>query len=423
MGRRLSDVREILRGSLWFVPAICVASSILLAHVLTSVDRRVDASRLPGLVFGGGPDAARDVLSTVAAAMMQFTAVVFTITIVVLQLASTQFSPRVLRQFLRDRTSKFALAAFVSTFTFSLVVLRSVRSEDEGGQGFVPEIAVTVSLFLVLVSVAFFIHFINNISQSIRVVKLIEGVAAETRKLIEKLYPVDEPGSSAPSGTEPPGERRHLVQAPRPGVVSSIGMDRLIQHAQEHDCCLVMRHGMGDFVCEGEDLVEVYGGDDRIDLEDVSGAIGLHPERTMQQDPAFGFRQLVDIAERALSPGVNDPTTAVQALDQMHDLLRRLVGRPFPTGRCCDEEGKLRLVIPVPTWEEYVALAIDEIRLYARNSIQVLRRLTGMVEDLLNVAPPDRAPVLEEQLKLIRRAAHRELDDERDRRFVEIGKT
>ena len=174
--------------------------------------------------------------------------------------------------------------------------------------------------------------------------------------------------------------------------------DDLVSLGHRHDCVLVLVHRVGDYVATGAPMVEVHGGGGGPPPEEVRAHIGIGITRTMQQDVAFGFRQLVDIAEKALSPAINDPTTAVQALDRLHDLLRRLAGRPWPTGRVADDDGRLRLIHPVATWDDFVLLAFTEIRRYGAGSIQTARRLRAAIEDLLSCVPDDRRPVLEAEL-------------------------
>ncbi|MDP8959179.1 MAG: DUF2254 domain-containing protein [Actinomycetota bacterium] len=394
---RLQQLREYLRSSLWFIPALAMAGALVLSVLSTAFDRRYDAGPLG---FTGNPEAARTILQVIATSILTFTAVVFTITIVVLQLASSQFSPRVLRTFLRDRDSQVASAIFVSTFAYALLELRAVRSDLEDDPGFVPRLSVTLALVLVFVSLGVFVRYIHSIAQSIRAVSIIDSVGDETRQLIERLYPVGT-GEAQPLvlAKTPTGRPDSVIVSPRQGVVIGYSQDPLMRAAHRADCFLRMVPAVGDFVPEGGPLFEVFGDGSR--LGEVTRFVELGLERSMRQDVAFGFRQLVDIAERALSPSINDPTTAVQVIDQLHDLLRRLAQRSFPPEEVLDEEGGVRLVVPAMTWEGYVSLAADEIRHYGEGSVQVARRLRAMVEDLQTVAPSTRLPALERQLKLL----------------------
>ncbi len=414
----LFRIREYLAASLWFFPALFVFAAILLAEVTTRIDRRYDET-FGAVVFPGGVDTALTMLSTIASSMITFTALVFTITIVVLQLASQQFSARILRTFIRDRNSQFALGIFLATFVFALTSMRVVDvGTAEGATTSNPTVSVATAFFLVLVSLGTFVHYINHMSNSVRVSNLVAAVGRDTRAVIDRWYPADRRWANAVD--RPTGEPLRSIAAPQPGVLLAIDQSELVDAATQRECTLVLRRKVGDFVPEGEALVDVYGPGD-IDDEVVLRQIGLGNERTMEQDPAFGLRQLVDVAEKALSPSLNDPTTAVQAIDQIHDVLRQLAQRPYPPDEHADEEGSVRLVAPKPTWEDFLHLAIDEIRLYASHSIQVARRLQAMLADLLEVARPDRISAIDEETRLLEAMVMREFPDPRDRREALVG--
>ena len=399
--------RESLRTSLWLIPTLCVGSAALLGAILIKLDRNLN---MP-FGFRGGPDSAQNFLSTISSSMITFTGLVFTITIVVLQLASQQFSPRVLRTFLRDRHSQFSLGVFTATFAYALIVLRSVRTEGSSGGEFVPSMAVTGAFVLVLLSLALFVDYIHHIAQSIRVPSITKSIGDETRAAIRDIYDHEHTDPPLPL---PAGGTVVEVPAPERGVVTALDRDRLVALAEENDCVVEIIPAIGDYVPEGAPLLRVHGGSDR-NARDFAEHVGLGPERTTQQDPAFGFRQLVDIAERGLSAAVNDPTTAVQCLDEIHDLLRRLAARAFPSGQRLDSSGRLRLSFPVTSWEGYVSLACDEIRQYGGESLQVHRRLRSMLMDLMSVAPRDRDTPLRQQLRLLDASADLNLDHPEDR--------
>jgi uncharacterized membrane protein len=388
-----SRLRDRLRSSLWFVPALFGIAAVVLAFVLVRVDRGLDNSTLVG--FGGGPESARSVLSTVAASTITFAGLVFSITVLALQLASGQFSPRVLRTFLRDRSSKVTLGVTIGTFTFSLLVLQSVRSEGSPGGVFVPSIAVSASLLFAVVAVASFIQYIHHISQSIQASRILDAVAGETIQAIARLDD-REPGAPPPSGLTWAAE----VTADRDGVVVGVDERELTRLASSKGCELTVVPRVGDPVVDGMPLLRSSVGLDEEATERAREAIDIAPERTMQQDVAFGLRQLVDIGDRALSPGVNDPTTAVQAIDFIHGLLGRLARREIPSP-FRDVDGTLALILARPGWPDYVALACDELRHSGREQIQVQRRLRAMLLDLLEIAPPDRRQPLVEQLQLL----------------------
>lgn len=402
-------LREHIRTSLWFVPTLCVIASILLAAVLGEVDERVHGGWVERFTFRGDAENARTFLTTISTSMITFTGLVFTITIVVLQLASQQLSPRVLRTFLKDRLSQLSLGVFVATFTYSMVVLRELRPGEDGD--FVPNVSITVGFGLVLLSIGFFVAYIHHISQSIRIGNLVDVIGDETEEAIHDIYDHDEIPEQVSGPEGPPVQ---IVVSKGRGVLAALDRRALVETARRFDAVVRVLPSVGDFVPTGAPVLEVYG----TPLpDDVVEHLALSKERTMTQDPAFGFRQLVDIGQKALSPAVNDPTTAVQAIDVMHDLLRRLASRPFPGGQRLDDEGRLRLTFPVMSWDAYVHLACDELRHYGATSLQVMRRMRAMLDDLLTVAPEHRRAVLHKQLDLLSAATLRSWADVEDRRL------
>lgn len=404
---RMFFVRENIRNSLWFLPTVCVLASIALAVGLGQLDQHAHQGWVERLTFQGDADNARTFLTTISTSMITFTGLVFTITIVVLQLASQQLSPRVLRTFLRDRLSQLSLGVFVATFTYSLVVLRELRPGEEGAS--VPSISITAAFVLVLLSIGFFVAYIHRISQSIRIGNLAESIADETDAAIADIY---EHAEVAPDLPEPSGTPIQTIEAVGRGVLAAMDRDSLVEVARQAGAVIRVLPALGDFVPSGAPVLAVYG---HPVPEDARDHLALSLERTMRQDPAFGFRQLVDIGQKALSPAVNDPTTAVQAIDLMHDLLRKLATRPFPEGQRADHDGNLRLIFPVMTWDAYVHLACDELRHYGATSLQVMRRLRAMLEDIYSVAPDERRPVIETQLDLLSAAIQRNWADIEDR--------
>ncbi len=406
--KRIDRVVEYLRTSLWVIPAAGASLAVLAGFGTIALDHATGAE----LGFTGGADAARSVLSTIAAAMITFTGLVFSITIVALQLASGQFSPRVMRTFLRDNSSKVALATFVATFSYAFTVLRATRADD------VPGISVNVAIVLIFASVAVFIRYIDHTAHAIRAAAIIDAVADETRASVERLYPAD----AGPVAAMPELDDDDMIVVANsrgPGVVTGFDGERIVSRAAAAGGLVVLHAGVGDFVPTGAPLLHLHRTDPRACAVETCVALGR--ERTMQQDVAFGLRQLVDLAAKALSPGINDPTTAVQAIDQLHDLLRRLATRPLPLGRMTDGDGVVRFVFPTMRWDDYVSLAVDEIRIYGADSLQILRRLRSMLEDLLSIADDQRRGPLREQLRLLSAAAEREFPDARDRRAAGLG--
>lgn len=389
-----------LLSGYWFIPTVIVVTAGGLALALIELDERLDANGTTGgdtVGFTGGPESARALLSAIAASTLTLTALVFSVTVVVLQLASGQFSPRVLRTFLQDRVNQATLGVFLATYVYSLLILREVRGPDGPVDDFVPGLAVTGSFALVLVAIGLFVKYIHNIAGSIRVIQVIDTITGETVDAIERAHPTD-PATPQRSDLAT-GPVAHVVRARKRGVVLAVDGHRLADLAENRELELVVVPRVGDFVRSDGALVEVRGLVDEDDIDDraVERCFAFGRERIIDEDPAFGIRQLVDIAERALSPGINDPTTATQCLDHVHDLLHRLCHRPLPAWRV--ENG--RVALPRYTWDGYVALALDEPRHWGASSIQVHRRLGAMIDDLMAEAPADRVPVLREQRRLL----------------------
>jgi uncharacterized membrane protein len=395
-------MRDELRSMFWLVPAACVVTAIGAAVGLIALDQALGAVS-PGVLFPGPPSGARSFLSSITQAMIAFTGLVFSITIVVLQLTSGQFSPRVLRAFLRDRAIQFALGVFVSTFVYAMVVQRAVTG-SASHYPFVPRIAVTGAFVLVLASVGLFIFYIHHVANMVRVATIVASLGAESRDLLRYRYPA----SQRPAGPWPdlsPAAR--VIAAPRPGVLVSVNEKALVGQAERAGCIVVLAARVGDYLPEGAPLLRIHpdgngaGTVPEIDEPRLLAEVAQDTERTMEQDLAFGFRQLVDIAERALSPAVNDPTTACQALDVLHDLLRRLAVRELPSGRLLGADGCLRLVVPQYGFADFVGLAVQEVWRYGSDAAQVPGRLNAMLADLSTAARPEYLPVLRQWAETI----------------------
>jgi uncharacterized membrane protein len=388
-----------IRSSLWFIPVTCVLVGLALSTATVAIDRAADFDLIPRALTGG-PDASIAILTTIAASMVSLTALVLTITMVVVQLAMGQFSPRIVQTFLRDRPSQLAIGLFVATFAHAMVALREVDQDH------VPGLAIVVSYVLVLTSIAMLVIYVHHIGRSLRVSALIELVGDDTRRLLDERFP-DLLVTPAPDPS--------IVVAGDSGVVTTIDRERLVRLAAEADCVLHVIPPVGAFVPAGAPLVRIEGSAVDIDHDDVEGAVTQSLERTLEEDDvAFGLRMLVDIAERSLSDSpFLDPTTAVQAIDRLYDVLRHLCVRALPDGRY-DDGTVLRVTVREMTWSEYVHLAFDEIRLVGAESPQISRRLVAVLDDLISVAPKSRRPPLEEQLDLLLAAVRALPRDDRD---------
>ena len=402
---RLRKLLIHLKSSLWFIPVLCVLAGAALSFATIAVDRYFDYQAVPTSVVGG-PDAAAYILSTVAASMVSLTALVLTITMVVVQLAMGQFSPRIVQRILRDKPSQLAIGLFVATFVHAILALRQVTNNGDG-TGDVPGIAVLTAFLLVIASIAVLVIYVQHIGQALRVSALIELVGKDTRALLDRVYP----DKGAVLDDEP--DKTRVVRAKKSGVVTGIGSEQIVEEAARADCELELVPTLGEFVPADAPLFRVLGEPAGLDEDRLRDALVVKLEPTLDQDVSYGIRLLVDIAERSLADSpFQDPTTAVQAIDRLHDILRQLARRPFPDGRHRDGAGRVRLTVRSPDWEAYVLLATEEIRLAGARSPQVTRRLRAALTDLRSIAPPERIDVLDRQLERLRTAAEGALDSE-----------
>ena len=380
-------IGHFLKTRLWAIPLLFVLGGVGLSLIATAVD---DGEMIPRNV-SGDPAAALQILYLIAFSMLTLTGLVLSLVVVVVQLGMGVFSPRIVRQILQDRPSQAAIGLFAGTFAFAILAIPRVGTDS----GTVPGLAVVVAIVLVLACIVTLVWYVNHIGQSLRVAALVGWVAEDTLTTLEHVFPDHGDGGD---GLEP-----GLIATPRSGVIFAVGHDRLVSLAEQAGCRLVLLWSVGDFVPTGAALFRVVG-DPASPLPPgkVTKCVVLGPERTLNQDVAYGIRLLVDIAEGALTSGpFADPTTAVQAIDRLHDILRAMVRRPLDDGRYHDAQGELRLVVPTLHWEGFVGLAFDELRQVGAASPQVTRRLQAALEDLLSVAPLRRRAALERQMRLL----------------------
>lgn len=385
---RLTTLWLTLRTSLWFVPAAMVLAAVVLALVLVELEGLVAddlASRLPRL-FGAGAEGSRGMLTAIATSMATVAGVVFSVTIVALSQASSQYSPRVLRHFMSDRPTQVVLGTFVAVFAYCLIVLRTIRGGDE--DGFVPSLAVLGGIVMAFVGIGLLIYFIHHVASSIQVSSIIDRIQADTRDAIDRLFPAaigDDAGGDTSPQALAAGLPSHWcsIVADRSGYVLAIEPDALLDAAERLDIVLRVVPRVGEFVAEGQPLLQLPAPALPAGLDEarLREAVALASERDVRQDAPFGLQQLVDVGLRALSPSLHDPTTAVACIDRVGALLLRLTARRIPS-RWRARGGHLRLVIDGPGYAEMVEIGLGALTHHAGPHPEVHRRLVGVMEQL-----------------------------------------
>ena len=389
--RRRFRRRVGLLENLWALPFIGAVAGALLGLIVSVADEHFGAPSL----WQYSPSTASAVLTSIVGATAALTGFVVTVTVLVVQMATGTLSARILRLWYRDRVLKATLAVLVGTLTFSFSVLR--RIDDD----FVPDFGVTLAALLLAVSLLAFIVFFDRCIRRLRPVAVAADVARAARSTFAQTVRLaDRPDIRWDFGSTR-ADPALVVRASSGGAIQAVDPDGLVEWARAHGAELVLPHPVGDFVQTGEVLVRVYGGElGPRAAEELEGLIALGDERTFDQDPAFALRMMVDIANRALSPAVNDPTTAVQVLDHIGEVLghigmtdlearTKLVGADPPAA----------VVMVTRRWEEFVTLALTEIREFGATSVQIMRRLRALLEELLETVRPEHRAAVEEELR------------------------
>ena len=390
--RRLAVVRDDLRDRLWPLPTFAVALALVGAVALTGLDRAVDAELSPTFrswVFGGDADAARSLLSSIATAVMTVTSLTFSLTVVTLQLASSQYSPRLLRTFTQAPYVQRTLALFLSTFVFTLTVMRSVRSaDDSSGDDFVPRIAVTLAFGFTVASVVTLVVFLARLAESIRPESILRTVhddaVATARRTLEGATTLAE-HEVAPRGRALP------LRAARSGFLVTVELDALRRRAEEHDAVVLLEAPVGSSVVGGTTIGHTWSHDpDRVLPDDVrealqeavDEAVTVGRERTAVDDVTFGLQQITDVALKALSPGVNDPTTAVHALGRSAAVVAVLATLPLGDVVREDEAGVRRVVLRQPDLRDVLRRAVGHPLHYGVGDTQVVARLYQLLAEV-----------------------------------------
>jgi len=353
---------------------------------------RLEIGVFHGLTSTVSVPAAMAIYSSVAAGMMALTGVVFSLAFIMIQFSATAYSPRLVLWISRDPFMWHAVGVFTATFLYAIAALAWV---DRGGSAKVPLMSSLAVVGLLLASVGMFVGLIQR-TGLLQINRMLSFTGDQGRKVIEIMYPqVDSPPASAvfeEFGSSPLIQT--LIHHGRPQAIQAMDTPALVDLAKKSGGVIEMLVAVGDTVVDSAPVLRVFGTAKSIDERALTNAIGMGEERTFEQDPKYAIRLLVDIAIKALSPAINDPTTAVQALDQIEDLLLRLGRRRLETGQFRDLDGQLRLEIPSPTWEDYLLLSFDEIRYCGAQSVQVMRRMRALIADLTLRLPEERCAAL-----------------------------
>ncbi len=425
---KLNKFWDTLHSGYWFLPAMMAIVTIGLAFAVLMLDRTGKTEIDNWWIYTGGPDGARSLLEAVAGSMVSVTATAFSITIVALQLAASNFGPRLLRNFMQDTGNQFVLGTFISTFIYCLLILRTIHGEGDGYEEFVPQIAVTVGILLAIFSIGVLIYFIHHATTIIQASHVIENVSFDLDRAIERLFP-EKIGHSEPEQeqkiVEIPAsfeEEAYPIQANDTGYLQAIDNEELMQIACKYNLLLHVKFRPGKFVVKGSDLVMIFPGKvvNQKLAKQINDAFILGKERTEQQDVEFPINQLVEIALRAISPAVNDPFTAIRCIDRLSVGLSHLVQRNFPSPYRYDNHHKLRVIVEPFKFEQLVDSAFNQIRQYSQSDTAVTIRLLEAIAVVAHYTQNSKyRAVLHRHADMILRGSHEILSEEQDRNDVQ----
>lgn len=423
-----SKLWDSLHSSYWFLPTVMSVSAIALALTMLVIDRVPNSAlKQVGWIYTGGPDGARALLSAVASSMMTVAATAFSITIIALQLAASNFGPRLLRNFMQDTGNQIVLGTFIGTFIYCLVILRTVRGEDYAL--FVPQLSVTVGIILAIASVGVLIYFIHHASTIIQASHVISGVSHDLDDAIERLFP-EQIGHSIKSRPYQPiveipanfESDAWVVKASKTGYLQAIDNQELLKISCKHNLLLRLQFRPGQFIVRDSPLVLVYP-DKHLFVKIakcLNDAFIVGDERNEQQDVEFPINQLVEVALRAISPAVNDPFTAIRCIDRLGAGLSRLAQKDFPSPYRYDSKGNLRVIAEGVTFAALVDAAFNQIRQYSRSDAAVTIRMLEAIATISSyTCDPKHRAVLHRHAEMIFRGSRDGLPEELDRQAVE----
>ena len=397
----------------WIIPLAYVSVTLIVGVTFP----RLEHHFLPDLVSAMSASAAMAICSSISSGMIALTGIVFSLAFVMVQFSATAYSPRLVLWVARDPVVSHALGVFSATFLYALVMLAWV---DRSASGKVPFLSAWLVFGLLLASIGMFIALIERLGM-LQVNRMLIFTGDHGRKAIEELYPSTKsvPNMATTGSAELDGLRatQTLTHIGRPQVIQAVRVEELLSLAKEAGAIIEVTAAVGDTILEMSPLVRVYAARQPLDEQRLKSAFEIGDERTFEQDPKYAIRLVVDIAIKALSPAINDPTTAVQALDQIEDLLIRLGHRQLDIGKYRDDQGALRLVVPFPTWDDFLRLALDEVRYCGASSVQVMRRMNALINNLLEVLPATRHAALrhwEERLQGTVERSFKDADEKQD---------
>lgn len=423
---------EHIRYSFWFLPSLMAAAAVGLALLAVLLDRSLSDKWLDDAswVYGGGAEGASAMLQTIAGSMITIAGVVFSLTLVALSLASSQFGPRLLRNFMRDTSNQLVLGTFIATFLYCMLVLRTIRRPEEGA--FVPHLSVTLGVVFAMASLWVLIYFIHHVSVSIQAEEVIAKVGAELDQTMERLFPEqigresDSPGqqeeadsAQALAALNQPGAE---ILAAGDGYLQIIDQQLLMDFARESDAVLRLERRPGHYIVRGTPLLSVWPSErvDKAACNRLLEAFVLGNQRTSAQDVEFAILQLVEIGTRALSPGVNDPFTAIACVDRIGSALCRLAQRAMPGACRHDDNRQLRVVAEPPTFAALADTAFHQLRQYARSNTDVTLRLLETIAVIAGFTrrPADRV-ALSRHADMIAQGAEQAMQQEEDRQALQ----
>ena len=395
---RRYQVKSYLRSSLWIIPLV----ALLLEQVAAALTYTLD-TRLAWKGLALGVTGAQAMFNAVITLTLSFIVFTFWSLLIAIQVAGGQYTPRIIATtLLRDNVIRYTVGLFVFTFLFGIRDLG--RTETT-----VHQFVAIVAGLLALSCIVAFLFLIDYAARMLRPVSLVRRVGQDGLAVMESVYPerCPEAQSIARSQLSPGPAERTILHRGKSAIVVAVNVEALVAEAEKAKGVIEFVPQVGDFVGSGEPLFLLHGGADAIDERKLLASVVLGDERTMEQDPLFAIRILVDIAIKALSKAINDPTTAVLAIDQLHRLLRSAGTRNLRTDQILDRAGKLRVIFRTPNWEDFVHLAFSEIRFYGAENIQIARRLRAMIVNLTDTLPAQRNSALRKELELLDRAIER----------------